>query len=173
VVEKDKTNARVVIKRTALLLLFLLLLLPAFCPAEEARQKKEYRPLNSLQKSLLLPGWGQASEKRYAEAFLFFAGEVVCLYGFFDQNHKGNDAYALYRAADNRDDAVLYRRRTEGFDTRRNRFLLAAAAVWLINLADIYWIVSDRNKDPTGKKISLRLDCGEGQSLAVALSYRY
>ena len=169
-IEKEPTDSRVVVKRIALLLL---ILLPALCFAAETGQKKEYRPLNSLQKSLLLPGWGQASEKRYAEAFLLFAGEVVCLYGFFDQNHRGNNAYALYRAADNRDDAVLYRRRTEVFDTRRNRLLLAAAAVWVLNLADIYWIVSSRNKDPAGKKISLRLDCGEGQSLAVALSYRY
>ncbi len=172
-VEKDKINARVVAKRTALLLLFILLLLPALCPAEEARQKKEYKPLNSLQKSLLLPGWGQASERHYAEAVLFIAGEAFCLYGFFDQNHKGNEAYALYRAAQGREDAVRYRSQTEAFDTKRNRFLLAAAAVWLVNLADIYWIVSGRNKNPTHQKISLRLDCGEGQSLAVALSYRY
>jgi hypothetical protein len=151
----------------------MLILLPALLPAAETEQKKEYGPLNSLQKSLILPGWGQAAEKHYAEALLFFAGEVFCLYGFFDQNHKGNEAYALYRAADSREDAVLYRQRTETFDTRRNRFLLAAAAVWALNLADIYWIVSGRNKDPAGKKISLRLDCGEGQSLAVALSYRY
>ena len=157
-------------KRTAFLLL---ILLPALCLAAETGQKKEYRPLNSLQKSLLLPGWGQAAEKHYAEAFLFFAGEVFCLYGFFDQNHKGNDAYSLYRAAQSREDAVRYRAQTETLDTRRNRFLLAAAAAWVLNLADIYWIVSGRNKDTAGKKISLRLDCGEDQSLAVALSYRY
>jgi hypothetical protein len=162
-----------VTKRTALLLLLLLLLLPAFCPAEEAQQKKEYKPLNSLQKSLLIPGWGQAAEKHYAEGFLFFAGEVFCLYGFFDQNHKGNDSYALYRAAGSREDAVRYRRQTEAFDTGRNRFLLAAAAVWALNLADIHWIVSGQGHDRSGRSISLRLDCGENQSLAVALSYRY
>lgn len=157
-------------KKTALILLFLFLPL---CLAAETAGKKETPPLNSLQKSLLLPGWGQAAEKHYAEGFLFFAGEVFCLYGFFDQNHKGNDSYALYRAAGSREDAVSYRRRTEAFDTGRNRFLLAAAAVWALNLADIHWIVSGQGHDRGGRSISLRLDCGENQSLAVALSYRY
>jgi len=172
-IEKEQTDVQVVAKRTALILFTLLLLRPVPGLADETGPKKEYRPLNSLQKSLLLPGWGQAAEKRYAEAFLFFAGEAFCLYGFLDQNHKGNEAYALYRAAQSREDAVRCRAQTETFDTGRNRYLLAAAAVWLVNLADIYWIVSGRTKNPARQNLSLRLDCGEGQSLAVALSYRY
>ncbi|MBM3296249.1 MAG: hypothetical protein FJY83_01480 [Candidatus Aminicenantes bacterium] len=130
---------------------------------------------STLQKSLLIPGWGQAAEKRYLEAVLFFSAEVVCWAGFFDQNARGNRAYDLYRAADTTDDAVRYRRETERFDKRRNLFLLGAALVWTANLLDAWLIVSGRGEEKDGERrsLSLRLDCGEGHKIALALACRF
>lgn len=129
---------------------------------------------STLQKSLLIPGWGQAAEKRYLEAVLFFSAEVVCWAGFFDQNARGNRAYDLYRAADTTADAVRHRGETERFDKRRNLFLLGAALVWTANLIDAWLIVSGRGnaKDGGRRSLSLRLECGEGHKIALALSYR-
>jgi hypothetical protein len=131
--------------------------------------------LSSLQKSLLIPGWGQAAEKRYIEAVLFFSAEVACLAGFIDQNARGNRAYDLYRAAASTDDAVRFRRETEAFDKRRNMFLLGAALVWAANLLDMSLIASrSRRADADGAQLfSLRLDTGEAHQVALALFCRF
>lgn len=129
--------------------------------------------LSSLQKSLLIPGWGQAAEKQWLEAALFFSAEAFCWAGFFSQNRRGNRAYDFYKSAADQADAVQYRRETETFDKRRNLYLLGAALVWAANLLDTYWIVTGRREQPGGRSLSLRLDCGEGQEISLALSYRY
>ncbi|OGD28975.1 MAG: hypothetical protein A2Y56_05005 [Candidatus Aminicenantes bacterium RBG_13_63_10] len=129
--------------------------------------------LSSLQKSLLIPGWGQAAEKRCLEAVLFFSAAVLCWAGFIDQNRKGDRAYDLYKAAANTPDAVRFRRETETFDKRRNLCLLGAALVWAANLLDMQAIVAGREQEKNGRSLSLRLDCGEGQTLSLALAYRY
>jgi len=82
----------------------------------------------SLQKSLLIPGWGQAAEKHCVEAVLFFSSEIFCLYKVFSYNHRGNEYYMLYQKADNREDAARYRRLTENYDTKRNKFLFLQTA---------------------------------------------
>lgn len=133
--------------------------------------------LSSLQKSLLVPGWGQAAEKHYVEAVLFFSAEVLCWAGFIDQNTRGNRSYDLYRSAAATEDAVRYRRETEAFDKRRNMFLLGAALVWAANLLDMSLIAS-RSRSGDGvrdgaRSISLRLDCVETHQVALALAYRF
>jgi hypothetical protein len=126
---------------------------------------------SSLQKSLIIPGWGQLAEKRYFEGIAFLSAEVLCLAGFLSYNHSANAYYDRYQSADNREDAVRFRALAEKYDTRRNRVLLAAAAVWVVNLVDIYAIVKKNEK----KQGALRLALGGGPNseLAVTLSYSY
>jgi len=116
------------------------------------------RALGPLEKSLMVPGWGQLSEKKYLEGVLFLAMEAAALAGVLVNNHLGNENYALYQKAEALDEAVRSRRLTEKYDTRRNQLLLAAAAVWAANLVDIALIVK---KKGTGKEsFSLRIGCG-------------
>lgn len=129
--------------------------------------------LSSLQKSLILPGWGQAAEKRYFEAALFFSAEVICWAGFIDQNRKGNRSYDLYRAAASTADAVRYRGETETFDKRRNLFLLGAALVWAANLLDMHRIVSRKRQAGESRSLSLRLESGEDKKISLALACRF
>ncbi|MBN2199867.1 MAG: hypothetical protein JW747_08485 [Candidatus Aminicenantes bacterium] len=129
--------------------------------------------LSSLQKSLLLPGWGQAAEKHYFEAALFFSAEFLCWAGFLDQNRKGNRSYDLYKAAASTADAIRYRQETETFDKRRNLFLLGAALVWAANLVDMHRIVSGKRKAGESRSLSLRLESGEGQKVSLALACRF
>ena len=93
------------------------------------------------------------------------------LTGFAANNSLGNENYGLYKNAETMDDAVRYRRLTEKYDTRRNRFLLAAAAVWGLNLLDISLIV--KNKDAAGPKASLRIEHGGLGQIRIAASYRF
>ncbi|OGD24639.1 MAG: hypothetical protein A2Y56_06890 [Candidatus Aminicenantes bacterium RBG_13_63_10] len=132
-------------------------------PAEPAR-------FGSLGKSLLLPGWGQLAEKRYVKGIAFLSAEVLCLVGFLSTNHSANAYYEKYQSAVTPEDAVRYRALTEKYDTWRNRVLLAAAAVWVVNLIDISAIVKDNEKKQGA--LRLGLECGPGSGLAVTLTYR-
>ena len=154
--------------------LILLLFISMPCLSQDEEGEKEILPkkkLNSLQKSLLLPGWGQIAEKRYLEGVLFLSVEIFCFYKIFSYNHKGNDYYNLYKNADNVSDAIKYRDLTEKYDTKRNRFILAAASVWIINLIDIYLIV--KKKDKKERNLRLKFNLNENKDLAVTVTYSF
>jgi hypothetical protein len=138
---------------------------------EQKDENPEKPSFGSLQKSLLVPGWGQISEKRYVEGAIFLGGEIFCLAKIFSCNHKGNTYYDLYKAADNLEDTVKYRKLTEKYDASRNRYILAAFGVWAVNLADIYVIVRGRKNNHKSLRFWLEYDT-EPKAVLV-LSYRF
>lgn len=159
-------------KLTTSFLILLLISLP--CLSQNKESKKGISPeikFTSLHKSLLLPGWGQIAEKRYIEGILFLSTEIFCFYKIFSYNHKGNDYYNLYKKAENVSDAIKYRDLTEKYDTKRNRFILAAAGVWVVNLIDIYFIV--KKKDKKQRNLRLKFKLNENKDLAVTVTYSF
>ena len=153
-------------------ILLLFISLPCF---SQDRESKEGIPpeikFTSLQKSLLIPGWGQIAEKRYIEGVLFLSAEIFCIYKIFSYNHKGNDYYDLYKKTDNVSDATEYRGLTEKYDTRRNRFILVAAGVWIINLIDIYIIVKKKGKKERNLRLNFKLN--ENKDPALTFTYSF
>lgn len=129
------------------------------------------RKFGSLQKSLLIPGWGQIAEKKYFEGILFLSAEIFYLYKTFSYNHKGNYYYERYRIADNVGDAIKYRELTEKYDVKRNKFILASAGIWAINLVDIYFII--KNKGKKLKSLKLKIEHNEAKDLALTISYSF
>ncbi len=154
------------------LILLLFISLPCLSQDEE-REKGTLHPkkISSLQKSLLIPGWGQITEKKYLEGILLFSAEVFCLYKVISYNHKGNDYYNLYKNADNVSDALEYRDLTENYDHKRNRFILAVAGVWIINLIDIYFIV--KKKDKKERNLKIKLEHNENKDLAFTITFSF
>ena len=152
-------------------LILLFLSLP--CLAEESPQIKtaEKQKLPSLQKSLLIPGWGQLAEKKYAKGFLFLSAEIFCVYEIFRYNHKGNYYYNKYKTAENVDDTVRFRQLTENHDTTRNQYILLAAGVWAVNLMDIFLI--NKKKDNKDNDLKITIEKREKQSLALTISYSF
>jgi hypothetical protein len=153
-------------------ILLLFISLPCFSQDKENKvvippEKK----FTSLQKSLLIPGWGQIAEKRYIEGALFLSAEIFCIYKIFSYNHKGNNNYSLYKKADNVPDAIKYRDLAEKYDKRRNSFILAAAGVWIINLIDIYIIV--KRKDKKERNLRLKFKLNENKDLALTFTYSF
>jgi len=154
------------------LLTIIFLCVPCF--GQDKKVKEEISPkskFTSLQKSLLIPGWGQFAEKRYLKGVLFLSAEIFCIYKIFSNNYKSNDYYALYKTADNTSDAVNYRELTEKYDIRRNKFLLAAAGIWIINLIDIYIIV--KKKEKKSGNLKLKLEHNENKTLFFTISYSF
>ena len=143
-------------------------IIPRFEQKEENPKKPSF---GSLQKSLLLPGWGQIAEKRYIEGAIFLGAEIFCLAKIFSFIHKGNTQYDLYKAADNMEDAVRYRKLTEKNDASRNQYIVAAFGVWAVNLVDIYVIVKGRQN----KQKSLRfwLECSKEPKTVFGFSYSF
>ncbi|MBN1271664.1 MAG: hypothetical protein JXB26_05280 [Candidatus Aminicenantes bacterium] len=129
------------------------------------------KSLSSLQKSLLVPGWGQLAEKRIFEGVFFLGSEIFCFYKFFNQNHKGNYYYEKYKNAAGLEEAVRFRELTEKHDTLRNKFLLAAAGIWVLNLVDIFLIVKSREGDE--KEFSIRFFHGGQKDISLRFSYRF
>ena len=153
-----------------LILLILYCPLAAFSQEEEPAGKTETDySFSSLKKSLLIPGWGQAAEKRYVEGFLFFSAEVFSFYQIFSNNHKGNKYYRKYQGAGSMDATVQYRALTAKYDKRRNIYILAAVGIWAVNLIDIYVIVKRKAK----RKLELKLESGKDKSLAFTVSYSF
>lgn len=151
-------------------LAFLLFSLSCFA-SEDGEDASKDRSFDALQKSLLMPGWGQFAEKKYLEGAAFLSAEIFCLYKIFENNHRGNENYILYKAAINIEDSVKYRDLTEKYDRKRNAFILAAVGIWAVNLIDIYVIV--KNKKNKDKNFKIQLESGENKTLGVTLSYRF
>jgi hypothetical protein len=156
-----------------LILLSFIVALAARTPglADEKEKTDQERSLGPLEKSLIVPGWGQFAEKRFVEGAAFLGAELFCLAEIFLSNHHGNENYSLYKQAATTEDAVRYRQLTEKYDTRRNQFLLAAAAVWAANLVDIYLIV--RHKAKKESAFQIRIGRGEHQKIFIMASYGF
>jgi hypothetical protein len=163
------------IKLIAAFLAFWLSFGTGLASAQDAGRAEEpkapVRSFGSLEKSLLIPGWGQIAEGRIAKGVLFFAAEAFCLVAALRQNRLGNEAYLLYKAALTPEDTVRFRAETETRDSRRNQLLLAGAAVWALNLLDIAFIV--RGKADAAKTLSLRIGHDETLALVVVAGCRF
>jgi len=139
--------------------------------APPARTEPPPNTFGPLEKSLLIPGWGQFSEHRYLEGVIFLGSELVCLIQALRNNALGNEAYDRYKAAAGRDEAVLHRRSTETFDTRRNRYLLAGAAVWALNLLDMVLIVKNSGRPKSAWTFRIQRD--ENQAIVFMAGRRF
>lgn len=125
-------------RRTAAwLLLAALAAAPGALPAEEEKPAQDPRLRQALVRSLLFPGLGQLHEKQVLKGVLFASAEVACLALAVVHAGRGNDAYWSYRQAATAGEATRWRAETERCDRRRNRAILAAAGVWVLNMADI------------------------------------
>jgi len=70
-----KRNVKVIKFFSIILILFLVL--PNYGQdKEENKETSTKSKFGSLQKSLLIPGWGQFVEKRYLEGILFISAEI-------------------------------------------------------------------------------------------------
>lgn len=169
---KNSETMKTILKFLIASIIFLLL--SQFSNGQDRKGEEKIAPkkqLISLQKSLLIPGWGQIAEKRYIEGALFLSAEIFCVYKIFSYNHKGNYYYERYKKADNVTDAVRYRELTEKYDTQRNKFFLAAAGTWVLNLLDIYLIV--KSKEKKKRNLNLKLEQNENKTLVFAISYSF
>jgi hypothetical protein len=122
----------------------------------------------SLMKSLVVPGWGQIAEKRYVEGIFFLSAEIFCLTEVLTHNHQGNYYCKKYQAADNPEDASRLRGLTERYDKKRNIYILAAAAVWALNLLDVYFIVKSRSS-----QLQLNIEGGKSNLMALVVRYSF
>ncbi|MFC2167932.1 DUF5683 domain-containing protein [Acidobacteriota bacterium] len=137
--------------------------------SEDGEDVSKERSFDSLQKSLVLPGWGQFAEKKYLEGVLFLSAEIFCLYKIFENNHRGNENYNLYKTAVNVDEVVKYRDLTEKYDRERNVFIMGAIGFWAVNLIDIYVIV--KNKKNKDKNFKIQLESGENKMLSFTFTF--
>jgi len=145
------------------------------CFAQENESRIADKTINSnsssLQKSLLIPGWGQIAEKRYIEGALFLASEIFCVYKIVSYNRKGNYYYDLYKEVNCVKDAIRYRELTKKYDIRRNKFIFIAASIWALNLMDIYFIIKSKEKKKDNIKLIMQIN--EEKKISFSISYNF
>ncbi len=139
--------------------------------AQESTSSDQVSRLNSLQKSLLVPGWGQIAEKKYVKGLFFMGTELFCIINILSDNHKANKNYEAYKEAVHINDAVSFRALTEKYDGRRNRFLAAAVGIWILNMIDIYFIV--KNKQKKKRNLWFSLESASKKTLSLTISLRF
>jgi len=154
----------------AVLLAAALLPLPGGSAEETSSTERRFGP---LEKSLLLPGWGQISEHRALKGAAFIAAELACLAGAVYHNSRGNSNYGLYQKATDASSASRYRDLVERHDGRRNAFLLAAAAVWAANLLDIHLIVHRRDREAHARSLSVGIHHGPSREISLFVGCRF
>jgi hypothetical protein len=153
---------------TALVLVF------ALAPGPAAAQDPRPEPkLGPLQKSLLFPGWGQISEGRILKGTAFLAAELACLTGAVCENRLGNSNYDLYKGATDAESASRYRSLVERHDGRRNAFLLAGAAVWALNLLDIFGLVKKKSAGPGSASLSIGIPHVDPREIRLSIDCRF
>lgn len=103
----------------------------------EEKPPEKGRKLGPMEKSLLFPGWGQISEKRYGRGVTFMITEGLCLSSVVFYTIKGSHSYSNYIKAENTPDAIHFRQLTEKYDRWRNISLALGAVVWAVNLLDM------------------------------------
>jgi hypothetical protein len=152
-----------------------LVLLVSLCPSTPAaaQDPPAVPKFGPLQKSLLVPGWGQISEGRIFKGAAFLAAELACLAGAFHQNGLGNTNYDLYQTATDAESASRYRGLVERHDGRRNAFLLAGAAVWAVNLLDIFGIVKNKDAKLGSPSLSFGIHHVAPREIRLAFDYRF
>jgi hypothetical protein len=140
---------------------------------DEEKPPEERRKLGPKEKSLLFPGWGQISEKRYGRGLTFMFSEIACISSAIVYTVKGSHSYSNYRKADNTPDAIYYRELTEKYDKSRNISLALGAIVWAVNLLDMSLTkekpdnAAGNNKDNKKKDYKLHLDFNPAGSCQV------
>jgi hypothetical protein len=111
-------------------------------------------PAKSLARSLVLPGWGQYYTGHTEKALLATAAAAGCLaltgWYLYAHDHLQDDysqAMTAYRTAITSDDITATRAKTkncyEALDRNSRKVSICAAlaaGVWLLNMADAYWL---------------------------------
>ena len=156
-------NNRIII----IILLFTLFFSSSIFPDETSG--KTVKGKKALELSLIFPGLGQFTEKKYFTGIVFLAGELFCITNFIINNIKGNDAYGNYKIAGNSVDAGIWREKVGKYDKTRNIFLLAGAGVWIINMIDIFIHIKKKYR----KKISLSLKNEKNNKISFGIAYSF
>lgn len=144
--------------------------LPGAAAEETSSTERRFGP---LEKSLLLPGWGQISEHRILKGAAFIAAELACLAGAVYHNRRGNSNYDLYKSATDVASATRYRDLVERHDGRRNACLLAAAAVWAANLLDIYLIIHRQDQKANARSLTVGIYHGPSHEICLSVGCRF
>jgi hypothetical protein len=160
------------IRRLVLPLIVLAIGVPSTLQGEiPPKDKTGQEKFSSLQKSLIIPGWGQFVEKRHFEGSFFLVSEICYIYEVFLNNRRGNSYYQLYKTAVSTEDAVRYRDLTERYDKKRNIYMLVAVGVWAVNLVDTYIIVKKRGREAGKLEIKANVSYDKGLLINYRVSF--
>ncbi|MBS1762357.1 MAG: hypothetical protein JSR00_05745 [Bacteroidetes bacterium] len=119
---------------------------------EKVKIESKYNPKVAIRRSLILPGWGQATNKKYWKIPIVYGGLGFTTYLFFRNLNQYKDSRDAYRLATDEDESNDYLIK-EPYYTVRNQpdrirvfrnavrqnldySVLAFIAIWGLNVAD-------------------------------------
>lgn len=171
---RQRTRVKKTGAGAALLPAVFILFLPLSGLSSAAAQDSPPVPkFGPMEKSLLLPGWGQIAEGRILKGAVFAAAELGCLIGAALENRLGNENYDLYKTATDADSASRFRRLVERHDGRRNAFLLAGAAVWAVNLFDVFGLVTNKKSESGSFSLAIGIPHVAPREVRLSIDCRF
>ena len=141
---------------------------------EESVTVRTNSPTLTLFKSVIFPGWGQYSNRKYLKAGLVFAVESYFIYRAVDNAQKASDWRHRWKAETQSNLRAKYFRKYTSYRDSRNSNLWTTAAVIFISMFDAY--VDAHLRDfprQLGKAKKLSLEIAPQQAVPFKLAYHF
>ncbi len=130
-------------------------------------------PTVALFKSVVFPGWGQYSNRKYIKAILVFGVEIYLIYKAIDLGQEASDWKERWRAAPTELKSEYFRTYSD-FRDRRNSHIWYTALTIFISMFDAY---VDAHLAPFPKGIEkpeeVTLDMEAGEEWRLSLAYHF
>jgi hypothetical protein len=130
-------------------------------------------PTIRMFKSLLIPGWGQLSNKKYIKAGIIIAGELALLNEIIYLTKKASDAEKAYKTEIDANKKVLLFNDFLDAEDDRDRFKWYLATVIFLSMFDAFVDAHLSNFPEKSKGVAVDITSPADEYLGIKLSYNF
>lgn len=137
---------------------------------------KRQPPSRALLKSVLFPGWGQYSNKKYLKAVLVFTVESYVVYKSIELGNKASDWHEKWRGVPDTLTVLKseYFRKYADYRDRRNSFLWYTALTVFLSMFDAYVDAHLAPFPDSIKKVEdVSIEMQPAEEFHISLIYRF
>lgn len=141
---------------------------------EESVTVRANSPTRALFKSVVFPGWGQYSNRKYIKAGLVFAVESYFIYKAVDNAREASDWRRKWKTETEADLRAKHFRKYTSYRDNRNSNLWITAAVTFMSMFDAYVDAHLSSFPPQiDKAKKLSFEIAPEQAVGFRLAYRF
>jgi len=139
----------------------------------DTTQTEKPSPTLTLFKSVLFPGWGQYSNRKYIKAGIVFVVESYFIYKAVDYGRKASDWRSKWKKAPDDLKSEYFSKYTQYRDSRNTNLWYTALTIFL-SMFDAYVDAHLREfPEDIADREKVSLDIAGGEQMRVAVNYRF